>query len=122
MQLPLQITSRDISLTPAIERAIRNKVEKLESFYDRIMGCRVLVESPHRHHNKGILFNVRVRLTVPGGELIVKREPHEDLYVAIRDTFTAARRQLQSFAKKQRGDVKTHETETPAMTDMQLVM
>lgn len=111
MQLPLQITSRDISLTPAIERAIRNKVEKLENFYDHIMGCRVLVESPHRHHNKGVLFNVRVRLTVPGGELIVKREPHEDLYVAIRDTFVAARRQLQAFARRQRGDVKTHDHE-----------
>ncbi|OGT19535.1 MAG: ribosomal subunit interface protein [Gammaproteobacteria bacterium RBG_16_57_12] len=109
MQLPLQITTRDIELTPAIENAIRSRISKLETFYDRIMGCRVMIEAPHRHHHKGVLFNVRIRLTVPGGELTVGREPHEDLYVAIRDACNAARRQLQEFSRRQRGDVKHHE-------------
>ncbi|MEW5754960.1 MAG: HPF/RaiA family ribosome-associated protein [Pseudomonadota bacterium] len=108
MQLPLQITARDISLTPAIERAIRGKAQKLERFYEHILGCAVVVTTPHRHQHKGGEFNILVRLSVPGGELVVKREPHQDLYVAIRDTFDAARRQLQSFARRQRGEVKQH--------------
>jgi ribosome-associated translation inhibitor RaiA len=72
------------------------------------MGCQVFVESPHKHHHKGSLFNVRIRLTVPGSELVVKREPHVDLYVAIRDACNAARRQLQEYVHRQRGDVKSH--------------
>lgn len=94
MRLPLQITARDIELTAAIERTVRKKAEKLEQFSDRIMACRVVIECPHRHHHKGALYNVHIDLTVPGAELVVKREPNEDLYVALRDAFDAAARQL----------------------------
>ncbi|MEE8074620.1 MAG: cold shock domain-containing protein, partial [Candidatus Binatia bacterium] len=38
-----------------------------------------------------------------------KHIEYEDVYVAVRDAFDAARRQLQNFAKRQRRDVKTHE-------------
>ncbi len=102
MQIPLQITARDFAMTPTIEQRIRSKVQKLENFYDRILGCRVLVEAPHRSNNKGNLYNVRVRLTIPGGELVVKREPSENLYVAMRDTFEAARRQLLAHTGRKR--------------------
>ena len=94
MRLPLQITARDIELTEAIETAVRKKAEKLDQFSDRIMACRVVIECPHKHQHKGVLYNVRIDLTVPGAELVVKREPNEDLYVALRDAFDAAARQL----------------------------
>ncbi len=106
MKLPLQITARNIVLTEAIEAVVRKKARKLERFYDGIMSCRVVVEAPHRHHNKGVLYNASIDITIPGSEVVVKREPHEDLYVAIRDAFEAARRQLQNIARKQRNDVK----------------
>jgi ribosomal subunit interface protein len=113
MKLPLQITTRNVSLSEAAEAAIREKASKLETFYDHIMSCRVLVEVPHRHKHQGVAYNVRIDITVPGNEVIVKREPNEDLYVAIRDSFDAARRQLQSFARRQRGEVKIHQEGTP---------
>ncbi len=109
MMLPVQITARHMSLSEAAETAIRDKAAKLDTFYDRIMSCRVLVEAPHRSQQHGMLYNVRIDLTVPGAELVVKREPNEDLYVAIRDAFNAARRQLQNHARKLRGEVKAHE-------------
>lgn len=109
MQLPLQITARDLSLTDAIESAIRARVDKLNFFYDRIMGCRVAIEAPHRHQHKGLQYKVRVHLTLPGGELTVRRALHEDLYVAIRDAFDAAKRQLQEFARRRQGKIKHHE-------------
>lgn len=108
MKLPLQITVRDVSLSETAETSIREKAAKLDNFYDSIMGCRVLVEAPHRSQHQGTLYNVRIDLTVPGSELVVKRESHEDLYVAIRDAFDAARRQLQDFVQRQRGNVKAH--------------
>lgn len=108
MKLPLQITTRNVSLSEAAENAIREKVAKLETFHDNITACRVLVEVPHRHKNNGMTYNVNIDITVPGNEIIVKREPHEDLYVAIRDSFDAARRQLKEISARRRGDVKTH--------------
>ena len=43
-----------------------------------------------------------------GGEIAVNRDHHEDVYVALRDAFDAARRKLEDFAREQRGDVKHH--------------
>ena len=109
MEIPLQITSRDFELTEAMKAEITDKAGKLERYYDRIMRCRVIVESPHRHQQEGRLYNVQIYITVPGGELIVKREPNEDLYVAIRSSFDTARRKLEEFARRNRGDVKHRE-------------
>ncbi len=114
MELPLQITFRGIPHSDALEADIRSKAEKLDQFYEKIMACRVMVEKPHGHQHKGELFHIRIDLTVPGGELVIRRGPdehraHEDPYVAVRDAFNAARRQLQDYARKQRGKVKHHE-------------
>lgn len=113
MQIPVQITFRDMEPSPAIEQRVREKTAKLERFFDRITSCRVLIEAPHVHQHKGRLFHVRVDLTIPGGELVVSRNPsehhaHEDVYVAIRDAFKAAERQLDEHAEKIRGHVKNH--------------
>jgi|SRR5579863_442503 len=115
MRLPLQIAVRNMSLSESVETDIRKKAAWLESFSDQIIGCRVTVEAPHRHHHKGPLYNVRVDLTVPGTELVIKREPNEDVYVALRDAFDAARRQLEDFVQRQRGATKTHEAPLRAL-------
>lgn len=114
MRLLPQITFRNMPSSNAIEGHILEKIDKLNLFYDRIMGCRVVVEAPHRRHHKGKLYHVRVDMSVPGGELVVNREPskdgaHEDVYVAIRDAFVAAERQLKDYVHRQRGEVKAHE-------------
>lgn len=109
MKLPVKISVRNVSLSEVAENTIREKAAKLNRFDDRMTSCRVVVEAPHRHHHRGVLYNVRIDITVPGAELVVKREPHEDLYVAIRDAFDAARRQLEDHAHRQRGEVKAHE-------------
>jgi len=108
MQLPLQITARDISLSEAAEADIRAKAANLDTYYDGIMACRVVVEGPGRHHRKGP-FTVRIDLSVPGTELVVDHQADEDLYVAIRDAFDAARRRVEDYARRQRGAVKSHE-------------
>ena len=113
MKLPLQITFRDMPHSDALETHIREKMAKLEEFYEHIIGCHVVVEQPHGHHHQGKLFHVSIDMTVPTGELVVNRAPgkhqaHEDAYVAIRDAFNAMRRKLQDFSRKQRGDIKRH--------------
>jgi ribosome-associated translation inhibitor RaiA/cold shock CspA family protein len=110
MQRPLKITSRDFSLTEAIEAEIREKAAALENYYERLSGCEVTVHSPAiKHHRKGGPFLVGIRLTVPGKELAVEHQAEEELSQAIREAFDAARRQLEDYVRELRGSVKTHE-------------
>jgi cold shock CspA family protein len=122
-----------------VEGHIRELAQKLDMFCDEIMGCRVLVEIPHQHHRKGKLYHVRIDLTVPGAEFVIRRAPrlisdrpsryrkaadevepeesrelskyavHDDIQLSIRDAFDAARRKLQDYARRRRGVVKLHE-------------
>jgi len=111
MKLPLQITLRDFPQSEALEAAIREKAEKLDRFYPHIMSCRVTVEMPGKHKHQGKEFNVRIDLTVPGKEIVSNRNHHEDVYVALRDVFDIAKRQLEDYGRRQRGAVKVHEAE-----------
>ena len=114
MQIPLQITIRDVEHSEALETHIRGKVEKLEEFFKSIISCRVVVEMPHKHHQQGKQYNVRIDIGVPGSEIVVNRDHAEDIYVALRDAFDAAKRRLEDYARKIRGDVKKHEPKRPA--------
>jgi ribosomal subunit interface protein len=111
MKTPLQITFRDIEHSDAIEAHIREKAEKLETFFEPIMSCRVVVEMPHQHKQQGKIFNVRIDIGVPGSEIVVNRDRHEDVYVALRDAFDAAKRKLDDYSRRLRGDTKTHPQE-----------
>lgn len=101
--------------SPAIEAQIESKVKMLERFFDRTIGCEVVIEAPPHHSRKGHPFGVRLEISVPGGPPVVVSHPHhdriehDDAYVAIRDAFNAAKRQLQDRARKRRGEVKVHE-------------
>ncbi len=109
MRLPLQVTFRNIPSSEAIEANITEKASKLDKFYDRIMSCKVVVESTQRRQHQGKLFSVKISITVPRKELAVTREENEDVYVAIRDAFDHASRRLEEHAYRERGDVKLHE-------------
>ncbi len=108
MKLQLEISARDVRINDETEALIREKASKLDRFYDQIIGCRVKVDMPHRSQRSGLMYNVRIDITVPGGDLIVKREPDEDLHVAIVNSFDTAQRRVKEYAEKQRGEVKTH--------------
>ena len=113
MQVPLHIAFHGIDPSPALEQRIREQVSKLEQFFDRITACDVAVELPHNHHRHGKQWHVRITLAVPGQDIVVSRDPgrdedHEDPYVAVRDAFLAARRQLEDYVHKLR-DERTRE-------------
>lgn len=114
MQVPLQISFQGFDPSEAVEARIREKVSGLEHLYDRITSCRVVVEKTNARHHKGDLYSVRVDLVVPGQEIVVDHNPgknhaHEDVYVAIRDAFNAAKRRLQDHARVHRvQNVKAH--------------
>jgi ribosome-associated translation inhibitor RaiA len=131
MKLPLQITFRNTPPSAIVEGWIRARAEKLETFYERVVGCHVAVEVPHRHHRNGSPYHIRLELSLPGGAIVVNHVPslrtwlqqadrrafrkqlesdceHKNLHLAISDAFATAARQLRDYARRQRGDVKTH--------------
>lgn len=128
----LQVTFRNMRSSPKVEEWVREEAKKLETFYSQITGCHVTLEIPHHHHVNGSPYHVRVDLTLPGGEVVVKRQaslrdrvrvrgasgiskkleldgPHKSLRMAIDDAFRAAARRLQDYGRRQRGDVKSHQ-------------
>ena len=136
MILPLQITFRNMESSEVVKGWIQEEANKLDEFHGKITGCRVVVELPNRRRKAGNLYHVRVDLTVPGGEMVVKRQPnlralpgrvemkpakslevqvpHKDLRQAIDDAFGAMRRQLQDYSRRRRREVKTHEVQPRA--------
>ena len=105
MSTQVQISFHGVDHSDAVENEIRERIGKLEQFADRMIHCHVVVESPHKHGHKGRLYKVNIDLTLPGHEIVVNRgsdtdHSHEDVYVAIRDSFKEARRQLQDFTRR----------------------
>jgi ribosome-associated translation inhibitor RaiA len=115
MQLPLQITFKNMDSSPAVEARIRQEAKRLERFSERISHCRVVVDTPHRRHRQGKIFRVSIDLTLPPRhEIAIGRErrqhhAHEEIGTTIRDAFEAAARRVEDHARRFRGDVKTRE-------------
>ncbi|MBS0309511.1 MAG: ribosome-associated translation inhibitor RaiA, partial [Proteobacteria bacterium] len=86
------------------------RVAKLEKLCGDMVTCKVSVEADGKHKTNGKLYKVRIDITVPGTELVVDghRTLHEDAYVALRDSFDAAERQLEEYVQRRRHAVKSH--------------
>jgi ribosomal subunit interface protein len=109
MEKPLQITIRGMEHSAALDAHIREKASKLAEFYPRMIGCHVTVVLPHRHRHHGGQLDVRIDIHLPGrGEVVVNRQHAEDVYVALRDAFDAAKRKLEEHVRLQRGDTKVN--------------
>jgi cold shock CspA family protein/ribosome-associated translation inhibitor RaiA len=132
MQVPVQITFRNIHGSNEIESRIKEEISSLENYYPRIMGCRVVIDLPHRRHKEGNPYAVKIDIKVPGKEISINRQPslyherknihdtriskgkeikvvHKQMEAAINEAFDSARRILQDRIRKQRGDIKMHE-------------
>jgi ribosome-associated translation inhibitor RaiA len=108
MELPL-IHFLDMPRSEAVEAKLRDRAEHLSRFSPDVQKCEVWVASPHGHHRKGNLYGIRIRLTVPGEEIDIDLQPaEEDVYVSIRESFDAARRKLEDYERRRRGNVKAH--------------
>lgn len=109
MEIPPEISFRGVEATDRHREKILEGIEKLERVYDRIVGCRVVVEKPHQHAERGDHYRVGIRLSIPTKELVVSRDPGDrearrNLDTAISDAFQSMRRQLERQAEKLRGD------------------
>lgn len=137
--VPLQITFRNVQRSSAVTNVIEAEMAKLQRYFDRLTSCRVIVEAPNRHHRSGDPFHIRIDLDVPREKIVIKHSPslrcalareagrslkhlepdvpHKDIYLAVRDAFSAARRRLEAYARRLRGDIKIHHRIPPGRVD-----
>jgi hypothetical protein len=80
---------------------VRGWIPRLGIIMDSASAVHVLIESVEERR-KQRLYRVRMELTMPDGVMAVSHDhpsntAHEDVFVAIRNAFRAARRQLESY-------------------------
>lgn len=75
--------------------------------YSKISNCRVVIDVPQNHKHKGKIFSVSIDITIPGKELI-SRKQSQNLYVAIRDSFAAIEKLLEKHIKRKISTNKYH--------------
>ena len=101
MTIPLKLTDRDHLLSPGLADHIRERAQKLEHFFRGVQECRVTVDGPGQHPRRGRV-RIRVRLSVPGSEILINRQTGEDLPMAIRESFDAADQRLEDYVRRSR--------------------
>lgn len=117
MQLPIDLTFRDMEPDPALEALVRTEAAKLERYFAPLIRCSVIVERPHKATDAAFC-RVRLEVTAPQRQLIVSHDPshagatdrakpNTDPRAAIREAFRQMRRQLEDHARQLRGDIKT---------------
>lgn len=108
----IQVTFHDVPHTEAFEGEIREMIEHLDRFSDRIHTCRVEIERDASRHQVGNRFRVRIYVHLPGKELTVGDHPpkasHTDLSVAVHDAFDAMERQIEEHMHVRKRVVKRH--------------
>jgi len=108
--LPLRIAAPSIELSPAVEAEIRDHAARLSHYYARITSCVVTIDVPERHRkNQAQQCRVRLEIGLPGGEVVINRQPRNEVRTAVQDAFAAARRRLEDYGRRQQHAVKVHE-------------
>ena len=93
-----QITCVAVDVTDGPKAEVRAWLEKLGALTAPMTAGRVFIEGVDQGR-KPRQYHVRMELTLPDGVVVVGPDhpsngAHEDVYVAIRNAFRAARRQL----------------------------
>lgn len=111
MQLPLQITYRDVEKSDLLDQEIRDRADRLDRYNGNIISCRVVVEKPHGREESKTGWRVRLDITLPAkAEVVIEKDANngEVLRDLIQSAFESAERQLKRQAQIVRKDVKAH--------------
>lgn len=111
MNNPVQITFRNMDPSRALTEVIEERAARLDHYWNRIIGCRVAVEAPHRVNGHSPGYHVRLEISVPGKDIVVGKEPsasmvHDDVYTAVNLVFDTAKRQLLRYAQKRKPNLR----------------
>jgi ribosome-associated translation inhibitor RaiA len=97
---PCHITFKGMDPTEAVRVEVRAWLDRLGPLTTSMIGGQVVVEAVDEGRRDDRRYHVRMELTMPEGVVTVGPDhpsngAHEDVYVAVRNAFRAARRQLE---------------------------
>jgi hypothetical protein len=102
MERPLQIAYKGLEASEFLDSLIRERAAKLERYHPNVIGCRVVVEVPHRSAESGKTpIGIAVEVEVPGQNLVVakaateRREAKNDHNQVVSRAFDMVQRQLE---------------------------
>jgi len=105
MRSPMTLTFRRIDHSSALEARARELGERLQRYGERITQCHMTLEGSRGGHGSGSPYVVQIDLAVPGAQihadsLQMDGAGHKDIYLALREAFNNAKRQLQELHSK----------------------
>lgn len=132
MTTPITVTFPKTKASPWLEAEIHERVERLNVICADLLSCRVVVDIPHRRHQRGNRFCLRIELAVPGEDLAITRDANlhgavkdmdeqawakrfdveanrRDIRLVMSDAFDAAKRRLRDYVQVRRREVKRHD-------------
>jgi ribosome-associated translation inhibitor RaiA len=105
MRSPMTLTFRRTDHSSALEARARELGERLRRYGERITQCHMTLEGSRGGHGSGSPYVVQIDLAVPGAQihadsLQMDGAGHKDIYLALREAFNNAKRQLQELHSK----------------------
>nr|WP_086940933.1 ribosome-associated translation inhibitor RaiA [Thaumasiovibrio occultus] len=92
--MKIEITGKNLEVTPAIRARIEAKFEKLEKWEVPLLKRHAVIsQEPNKK------FKIEASASIPGGKLIASAD-HEDMYGAITEMFQKMERQLNKQTHK----------------------
>jgi len=96
---PIILTFHHIDRYGAVEERARKLGHHLARLNERITHCHITLQGPDDPDGGGAQYLVKIDLMVPGAQILadslhVDGAGHQDIYLALRDAFNNAKRQL----------------------------
>ena len=112
--IPIDVIFNGVQESDAIRSRGEHLLEKLVHQAPDVMRVSMVIEAKHRHHHQGNVFHVSIHAHCAGSDVDISRasaqnHAHEDVYVAIRDAYKAARRKLVAVGARHSGNAARHE-------------
>ncbi|MBD8512921.1 ribosome-associated translation inhibitor RaiA [Photobacterium sp. WH77] len=111
--MQVEVTGKNIDVTPAIRERIEEKFSKLERFQVPLIGKHAVIsQEPNRH------FKVEATAGIPGGNIVASSE-QENMYAAIKDMYQKLERQLSKQSHKSEARRASH-SQKPVLTEAEI--
>jgi len=91
--MEVEITGRQLEVTPALKAYVRDKVAKAEKYVARNFGARVILEVEGLSHVAEVILNVK-------GAQITAKADADAMYAAIDKAMDKAEHQLRRYKEK----------------------
>ncbi|MEJ2764102.1 ribosome-associated translation inhibitor RaiA [Photobacterium sp. MCCC 1A19761] len=92
--MTVNITGKNLDITPAIRERIEFKFKKLEKYQVPLISKNATIST-----EPGKQFKIEASAAIPGGQIVASAE-HDDMYGAITEAYQKLERQLNKQAHK----------------------